>query len=327
MQLLKCPIRSCRRRHCSLEAGIYAIFVCVAVCLVLVLLLTYIPTRNFLLAPVLPGLWRSVPTSRLISVFTAPDTRHVGDCSAMCPKVKVKTSRDSLKQRHVDYHDHFGTKMASFYPAGSPAWNFLPLLSREEKMRQLHILDVLVDLLDQMEIDYFLINGALLGVVRHRGIIPWDDDLDLAISIKHWSKVKETLCCLQGYSVALNDNMHWKFFQDSSPAIRTAPGVKFPFVDVFFYDSDSDYVWAVNDYTRPALLYPASHVFPLDHAPLDGRMYSVPRHAEKLVREEFHDLTTCVSPSNIHRFNHALKGHEISTLPCKDLSHLYKIYE
>ena len=113
----------------------------------------------------------------------ADDTRHVGHCPEVTctEKVKVATSRDSFRNRLVDYHDGFPANLASLYPPDSPVWNFLPLMSRQEKMSQLHILDVLVELLDGMDVDYFLVNGALLGVVRHRGIIPWDDDLDICI--------------------------------------------------------------------------------------------------------------------------------------------------
>ena len=111
------------------------------------------------------------------------------------------------------------------YPPDSPIWNFLPLLSREEKASTLHLLDVFVELMKEINVDYFFTNGALLGVVRHRGIIPWDDDLDLAINVKDWQKVKDTLCCVEGFTVALKDIMHWKFFEDSSYVIRSNPQV------------------------------------------------------------------------------------------------------
>ena len=42
-------------------------------------------------------------------------------------------------------------------------------------------LAVLLDVCRRLELPCFLIDGAAIGAVRHRGFIPWDDDLDVGM--------------------------------------------------------------------------------------------------------------------------------------------------
>ena len=55
-------------------------------------------------------------------------------------------------------------------------------ISKEEvKKIQYNILDVVAKYCDDRGIRYFLGYGTLLGAIRHKGFIPWDDDIDIVM--------------------------------------------------------------------------------------------------------------------------------------------------
>lgn len=70
-------------------------------------------------------------------------------------------------------------------------------LCREEKEKLTQIHRILYKLLSEIDrvcmendIQYFLVFGGLLGYLRHGEIIPWDDDVDIAMTRENFEKFK-----------------------------------------------------------------------------------------------------------------------------------------
>lgn len=60
--------------------------------------------------------------------------------------------------------------------------NYVKEHLRELQLKQLWILEEIDRVCHKHGIDYWLDGGTLLGAVRHGGFIPWDDDIDIAMT-------------------------------------------------------------------------------------------------------------------------------------------------
>lgn len=62
---------------------------------------------------------------------------------------------------------------------------------RNVQLRMLDILIVVADICDKNNIRYWIEFGTLLGAVRHKGFIPWDDDLDISVYEDDFERFQE----------------------------------------------------------------------------------------------------------------------------------------
>lgn len=61
----------------------------------------------------------------------------------------------------------------------------------EIKQVELQILIEFHHICNQLGLRYYLSGGTLLGAIRHKGFIPWDDDIDLAMPRSDFNKLVE----------------------------------------------------------------------------------------------------------------------------------------
>ena len=71
--------------------------------------------------------------------------------------------------------------------------NFKKLDIDEIKEVELGVMDYIHSICKEKGINYSLAYGSLLGAVRHRGFIPWDDDLDIALKRDQYDKLYQAI--------------------------------------------------------------------------------------------------------------------------------------
>ena len=63
-----------------------------------------------------------------------------------------------------------------------------PEVLKKLQHAQVEILKDFIKVCEKYDLDYIMLGGTGIGVVRHQGFIPWDDDIDVAMPRKDYDK-------------------------------------------------------------------------------------------------------------------------------------------
>lgn len=98
---------------------------------------------------------------------------------------------------------------------------------RKIQLAENYILRRVKDVCDENGLELFLVGGTLLGAVRHRGFIPWDNDVDVGMMKQDYLKLREIL--------AKDPELSLEYYYNYKAGLRMSK-VKFRAVEVFWID-------------------------------------------------------------------------------------------
>ena len=59
--------------------------------------------------------------------------------------------------------------------------------SNQLKAIELDIFKTIICICEKLNLRYYVIGGTLIGAIRHKGFIPWDDDIDIGMTRKDYN--------------------------------------------------------------------------------------------------------------------------------------------
>jgi len=208
-------------------------------------------------------------------------------------------------------------------------WKSSPILPRRvtpcEHSLMMRLLMIIERMCRKHKIPFMLYAGTLLGSWRHHDIVPWDDDLDLMISIDDRTRflqaINETNATLiQRYAFHHQDRLreYDKNFFRHTPSAAGNPW-NFPFVDVFLYQKNDTHLWQSYFGERITKL---EYIFPLVMRPLGELWLPAPRYPERIFASNIYD--ECKD----HYWDHKNElPKDEKTYKCNDLKHIYPFVE
>ena len=179
---------------------------------------------------------------------------------------------------------------------------------REEKARRL--LKVMSDAAEGLKIDILLEAGTLLGYIRHGGIMPWDDDIDLAIEENKLPIFLEQLKELDGIRYGQFSEFHtgtpyYKIWYEDDEVIENYQ-YKFPFVDLWLFNKNGgDLVF------KNGFIYPTSASCDFVEIMFEGAKFKIPHNSIEILDTRFKDWKKKI---RVYSWSHRFEKHQFIPL-------------
>lgn len=240
---------------------------------------------------------------------------------------KFSSYLHSTENSYREFHNYFGMlnslpqEDADIQKKTKLVATFQPIMSPTEAAQLLFAFETFSRACTEAGLIYFLLEASLMGSIRHHGLIPWDDDIDVVMSARQWPRIRNVLGNIEGFELYAPSSSQWKFYMKTASGFADKP-FKFPNVDIFFYNEDETHIWALTRGLKHDLVYLKSDIFPLQLRPFENLIVPVPCNLDLVVHKS-HNKDVCVTPEYNHKNNENFYFSGTTSVHCKLLYDLY----
>lgn len=144
----------------------------------------------------------------------------------------------------------------------------VPEMMKRAWAAKLELLQIVIDICRKHKLTYFADYGTLLGAIRHKGFIPWDDDIDISLKRPDYNKLISLLPDELPDGIALAG----LYAKNDAQFVRTCQSIVVTVASA----------WKLSDYMQRFHGFPYRNtgidIFPLDYFPDDPKAGEVQRH-------------------------------------------------
>ena len=160
-------------------------------------------------------------------------------------------------------------------------------LLKKHQQNLTHMFKEFIEICDTNKLNYILIGGTLIGTLRHKGWIPWDDDIDVAMFRDDQLKIKDIYVndpyLRQQYKVVPSSNIHvwidlYKIISRTNSRL---------FIDIFLLKERDDKPgnYGIVNYKGYRPFTNINNILPTKNAYFEGIKVKIPNDPLKVLKE------------------------------------------